>query len=255
VRRATITLVGAALTTVLFNVLPAWGHAVFEGPSTVPVASDQTITMKVPEERGPNAHNSKVAIEVPTGFTIKSCQAKEEWECSTTVSGTRRVVTFTRSSGVNPDPMFSFSVRTPFEPGDHPFTVIQTYADGHRVIWGGPPDSDTPAPVFKVTVTATPAGPATPEPAPAAAPAAPAPAAPGPAPGAPEPEPHGAPSTPPTVAGATETAPSSAEPEKQAQEAGGLARTGPSRGLLLLSGAALLLGGLGVAGGAHRRAG
>ncbi|MGH9001378.1 MAG: copper resistance protein CopC [Acidimicrobiia bacterium] len=130
----------------------ALAHATFAGATTVPANSDQTLTINAEEERGKDVHNAKVIIEVPGGFTVRSCQQKPGWSCSTSVaSGNRTLVTWARQSGADPDARFTFAVRTPGRAGDYPFEVNQFYDDGKASRWDGPPDSDTPAPVLTVT--------------------------------------------------------------------------------------------------------
>jgi uncharacterized protein YcnI len=128
----------------------AWAHAEFTGDSSVPPDSDQALVLDVPEEKGPEVHNSKVTVEVPGGFTVSGCDEKPEWSCATSAAGRKTVVTWTRSSGSDPDTHFSFAVHTPKKGGDYPFEVNQSYTDGSTVHWDGLPDSETPAPVLQV---------------------------------------------------------------------------------------------------------
>jgi uncharacterized protein YcnI len=130
----------------------AWAHAVFLSSGSVPANSDQKLTLNVPEEKGPDVHNAKVIFVVPGGFKVAGCDAKPQWTCAVApASGGRTTVTYTRSSGNDADARFSFGVHTPGQPGDYPFNTIQTYSDNSTVRWDGPPNSDTPAPVLKVT--------------------------------------------------------------------------------------------------------
>jgi len=130
----------------------AWAHAVLESKTSVPANTDQKLVFNVPEEKGPDLHNSKVLFVVPSGFSVPGCDPKPQWTCAVApVSGGRTTVTYTRSSGTDPDGHFSFGVHTPGQRGDYPFNTIQTYSDNSTVRWDGPPNSDTPAPVLKVT--------------------------------------------------------------------------------------------------------
>jgi len=130
----------------------AWAHAVFDGKNSVPANTDQKLAFNVPEEKGPDLHNSKIVFVVPSGFSVSGCDAKPQWTCAVApASGGRTTVTYTRSSGTDPDGHFSFGVHTPGQRGDYPFNTIQTYSDNSTVRWDGPPNSDTPAPVLKVT--------------------------------------------------------------------------------------------------------
>jgi uncharacterized protein YcnI len=144
-------LASLALAGLLALPTPAWAHAVFAGNSTVPPDSDQHLGMDVPEEKGPDVHNTKVLVVVPDGFTVSGCDQKPEWSCATSsASGGRTLVTWTRTSGSNADARFSFALHTPKQRGEYPFDVNQSYSDGSTVHWDGPPDSDTPAPVLDV---------------------------------------------------------------------------------------------------------
>lgn len=130
----------------------AWAHAEFESKPSVPANSDQKLTINVPEEKGPSVHNAKVVFVVPASFAVSGCDEKREWSCA--VSGAsegRTIVTYSRSSGTNPDGLFTFGVHTPGKAGDYPFQTNQTYSDSSQSRWTGPPDSDNPAPVLKVT--------------------------------------------------------------------------------------------------------
>lgn len=128
----------------------AWAHAVFTSSSSVPADSDQSLALDVPEEKGPDVHNSKIIVEVPGGFSVSRCDQKPGWSCATSAASGKTLVTWTRTSGSDPDGRFSFGVHTPKQRGDYSFDVNQSYTDGSTVHWDGPPDSDTPAPVLQV---------------------------------------------------------------------------------------------------------
>jgi uncharacterized protein YcnI len=130
----------------------AWAHAVFLSSGSVPANSDQKLTLNVPEEKGPSNHNAKVVFVVPAGFKVAGCDPKPDWSCAVSgASNGRTLVTYTRDSGTDADARFSFGVHTPAQAGDYPFQTNQTYSDNSTVRWDGAPDSDTPAPVLKVT--------------------------------------------------------------------------------------------------------
>ena len=148
-RRLAAVVAGGVLAAVP---AAAWAHAVFVSHSSVPANTDQKLAFNVPEEKGPDVHNSKVVFVVPSGFSVSGCDPKPQWACNVApASGGRTAVTYSRSSGTDPDGHFSFAVHTPGQRGDYPFNTIQTYSDNSTVRWDGPPDSDTPAPVLKVT--------------------------------------------------------------------------------------------------------
>lgn len=130
----------------------AWAHPTFVSSGSVPADSDQKLVFNVPEEKGPEVHNTKVVFAVPAGFRVSGCDQKPKWECTVAgASGGRTAVTFSRTSGNDKDEQFRFGVHTPGKPGDYPIPTNQSYSDNSTVRWSGPPDSDTPAPVLKVT--------------------------------------------------------------------------------------------------------
>ena len=150
-RRARLAAVAAGVVTA-FVPMAAWAHAVFLSSGSVPANSDQKVTLNVPEEKGPSVHNTKVVFVVPAGFPVSGCDQKPQWSCAVSgASNGRTLVTYTRSSGTDADGRFSFGVHTPGPAGDYPFPTNQSYSDNSTVRWDGPPDSDTPAPVLKVT--------------------------------------------------------------------------------------------------------
>jgi len=143
----------AGMVTALLAVpTTAWAHPTFVSSASVPANSDQKLGFHVPEEKGPDVHNSKVVFVLPAGFADARCDAKPNWDCAvSSASNGRTAVTYTRTAGDTVDDRFSFSVRTPGAPGDYPIPTNQSYSDSSTVRWAGPPDSDTPAPVLKVT--------------------------------------------------------------------------------------------------------
>lgn len=150
-RRRRVAILTAA-AVIGFSPTAAWAHATFVKTASVPANSDQTLTIDAEEERGPDVHNAKVIIEVPSGFVVARCEPKAGWSCSkSSASGGRTLLTWIRDSGADPGGRFTFSLRTPRDAGNYPFEVNQFYSDGKASRWDGPPDSDTPAPVLKVT--------------------------------------------------------------------------------------------------------
>ena len=130
----------------------AWAHPTFVSSGSVPADSDQKLVFDVPEEKGPDMHNAKIVFAVPAGFRVSGCDQKPKWECTVSgAGGGRTAVTFTRTSGNEKDEQYSFGVRTPGKAGDYPIPTNQSYSDNSTVRWSGPPESDTPAPVLKVT--------------------------------------------------------------------------------------------------------
>ncbi|MDQ3947106.1 MAG: DUF1775 domain-containing protein [Actinomycetota bacterium] len=126
----------------------ARAHATFVNGSA-PANADQTVTLDVPEEKGPDIHNQKVIVEVPGGFTVSACSTPAGWACGSQAAKGRTVVTFSRG-GSPVETRFDLHVHTPAKPGDYPFQVNQFYDDGSAEHWDGPPDSGNPAPVLRV---------------------------------------------------------------------------------------------------------
>ena len=130
----------------------AWAHPTFVSGGSAPPNSDQKLVFNVVEEKGPDVHNTKVLFVVPAGFRVSGCEQKPKWECNVSgASAGRTTVTFTRTSGNEKDETFGFAVRTPDKPGDYPIPTNQSYSDNSTMRWNGPAESDSPAPVFKVT--------------------------------------------------------------------------------------------------------
>jgi uncharacterized protein YcnI len=153
-RRRWARLMVAGLAGVLVAAVPnsAWAHAELVSNGSVPRDSDQKLDFNVPEEKGADVHNTKVVFAVPAGFKVAGCEQKPNWNC--TVSGAsagRTAVTFARTAGNEKDERFSFNVRTPGQGGDYSIPTNQSYSDNSTARWNGPPDSDSPAPVLKVT--------------------------------------------------------------------------------------------------------
>lgn len=144
--------VGAGLVIAFALPTTAWAHPTFVSRGSVPADSDQKISVHVPEEKGPDVHNSRIVFVLPAGFSDARCDAKPQWDCAvSSASNGRTAVTYTRKAGNAVDDQFAFSVRTPRSPGDYPIPTNQSYSDNSTVRWAGPPNSDTPAPVLKVT--------------------------------------------------------------------------------------------------------
>ena len=148
-RRLAVVLTGVVAATAPVT---AWAHPTFVSSGSVPKDTPQKLVFNVPEEKGPDIHNTKVVFAVPAGFRVSGCDQKPKWDCTVAgASGGRTAVTFTRTAGNEKDEQFSFGVHTPGQAGDYPIPTNQSYSDNSTVRWSGPPDSETPAPVLKVT--------------------------------------------------------------------------------------------------------
>ena len=149
-QRTTILRLATAGLAAALAAVPgvAGAHATFVNGSA-PANADQTLTLDVPEEKGPDVHNQKVIVEVPGGFTVTGCSTPAGWACGSQAAKGRTVVTFSR--GAAPvETRFDLQVHTPAKAGDYPFQVNQFYDDNSAEHWDGPPDSGTPAPVLHV---------------------------------------------------------------------------------------------------------
>jgi uncharacterized protein YcnI/plastocyanin len=152
-RRRFAVVAGTALMMGWAAALPAWGHATFQSSRKVAADSDQTVTMDVPEERGPDLHNAAIDISVPDGFAVKGCEPPAGWKCSSSAAtGGASVVRF---SGTGKAESFTFHVHTPAKAGDYTVPLTQTYSNGKVVHWDGPETSDTPAPILTVVPAGT----------------------------------------------------------------------------------------------------
>ncbi|MFT4745441.1 MAG: hypothetical protein ACI9AD_001295, partial [Nitriliruptoraceae bacterium] len=106
--------------------------------------------LRVPIER--EAGNSLIAVLVPAGWTVVSCDAANGWSCEwdadtdadTTVSLTRL------DDAAGTTDRFSMELTAPTEIGIYRFPVVQEYDDGTEAAWLQQPGSDHPAPRIQV---------------------------------------------------------------------------------------------------------
>lgn len=130
-----------------------WAHPIFRDTPFVPRDRDARLVLHVPRERGPDVHNTRIAVAVPQGFTLAGCERTAEFTCTTSGGSgdASAVVVWSRQSGSSPDADFAFTVHTPAKAGRYGFKVNQSYDDGTTVRWDGPPGSDFPAAVLQVS--------------------------------------------------------------------------------------------------------
>lgn len=120
---------------------------------SAPANTDQTLTLSAPAEKLP-AYNAKLIVEVPAGFTAKSCSSPSGFTCAIkkdTTNGRAALITWTRGSGYSILDKFTFVTHTPSKTGVYAFEANQYYTDGSEAHWDGAADSDHPAPRLTIT--------------------------------------------------------------------------------------------------------
>ncbi len=177
-KRTATVLLGTAMLAAW--AVPASAHVTAEDPS-VPKDSDVKITFSVAvEEDGHKAmhamsgggpekkydpepgpvYNKEVAIEVPRGFEVLSCDQTPDWKCEaepTKGSDAAGVppggtITFIRvtKSGTDMDHL-SFTVHTPPQVGRYSFPTTVWTSDGEVTEWRGDGiTSKNPSPIVQV---------------------------------------------------------------------------------------------------------
>ena len=76
-----LTIAAGAAVVLMVGASPASADATFAGASAYPSDTDQQLTLDVPEERGPDIHNTGVSVFIPTGWSPLACPAKTSWSC------------------------------------------------------------------------------------------------------------------------------------------------------------------------------
>jgi len=151
--------------------LPAASQAhVSLHPNEVPVGAFATLDIRVPNESD-NANTTKVAVQVPAGFTEISPEYLPGWGVE--VKHTKlakpvktddglltegvREITWTGEGAqgkIPPGQFLAFPISTeiPGKAGQTlTFKVLQYYDNGEVARWIGPPESENPAPSIDVT--------------------------------------------------------------------------------------------------------
>ena len=161
IRRTLVLAATAAL------VAPAAAQAhISIHPNAVPQGAFATLTFRVPNETD-NANTTKLAIQMPPGFTDVSAAPPPGWSFSLktqklatpvkTADGTvtSEVSEIDFSGGKLPPGQFGqfpISVVIPGPPGSVlTFKTVQTYSNGQVDSWIGSPTSAQPAPTIDVT--------------------------------------------------------------------------------------------------------
>jgi hypothetical protein len=151
-RVAILAAVVAAAAGVLTPAAAA--HSVVLPFSSRP-ADLQLYTVIVPTEA--DAATTEVALKVPEGIDFLLVKETPGW----TIKVERRndridVVRWTGSAAPDLFAEFRLIARNPILEGDLPWRITQTYSNGETVRWIGPPGSEFPASVTRLSETAAP---------------------------------------------------------------------------------------------------
>lgn len=132
-------------------------HAEFVGaPGSLAPDSDVSLVMNVPHERDDATYNAGVAIQLPAGWRVVSCQSKDTWTCASATDGGRAVLRFTKADGAGPaeDETFRFVLHTGTDGGTFTLPTVQTYNTGEVVRWIENAGGAEPAPALTVSGSA-----------------------------------------------------------------------------------------------------
>lgn len=147
---------GIVMLLVLLMPQVAQAHVVVL-PVTVPTATSQVFTIRVPTEK--ETPTISVRIEFPPELVVARFEPMPGWTRAADRDGAGRIVAATWSGGsIAADEYqdFVFLGRTPREPGVLVFPAYQTYEGGEIVAWADAPDQDHPAPTVEVVAAAAP---------------------------------------------------------------------------------------------------
>ncbi len=143
----------AALVTAAVTAVPAFAH-VQVSPQLVAPADPVVFTLLVPNER--DVPTVAVELQIPDGVLPFAFEETPGWERSERLAADQSldVVEWTGSLPPGGFVRFSFLASTPDAPGEISWPAVQTYADGEKARWIGPPDSEEPAAVTRVSADA-----------------------------------------------------------------------------------------------------
>jgi uncharacterized protein YcnI len=132
----------------------ATAHAVVLPFSSRP-ADLQLYTVVVPTET--DSPTAEVALKVPEGIDFLLVRETPGWKVKVERKNDRiDVVRWTGSAPPDQFAEFQVIARNPILEGDLSWKIIQTYADGETARWIGPPGSDSPASVTRLSESAEP---------------------------------------------------------------------------------------------------
>jgi uncharacterized protein YcnI len=115
----------------------------------------QLYTVIVPTET--DSATTEVALKVPEGIDFLLVRGTPGWTVKVERKNDRiDVVRWTGSAPPDQYAEFRVIARNPILEGDLSWKIVQTYADGETARWIGPPGSDSPASVTRLSETAEP---------------------------------------------------------------------------------------------------
>ena len=115
----------------------------------------QLYTVIVPTET--DAATEEVALKVPEGIDFLLVKETPGWKVAIErVNDRIDVIRWTGSAGIDQFAEFRLIARNPILEGDLPWRITQRYANGETVRWIGPPESEFPASVTRLSEAAVP---------------------------------------------------------------------------------------------------
>lgn len=143
----------AALVVTALGAPAAFAHVQVQ-PALVAPGDSVIFTVVVPNER--DVATVEVELQIPEGVIPFAFEETPGWKRSERLAADQSldVVAWTGSLPPGGFVRFSFLAGTPDEPGEITWPTVQTYADGVKVRWIGPPDSEEPAAVTVVSADA-----------------------------------------------------------------------------------------------------
>jgi uncharacterized protein YcnI len=142
--RPTLLALVAVVVGTLVVPAAAAAHAVVTPAASKP-AEQQLYTLTVPNER--EVPTVRVELQVPAEIDTILVGEAVGWESEVVRKDDRIDVIRFSGGSIPPDffGTFQFIARNPVEEGELVWRVRQFYEGGEIVVWGGPPDSETPA--------------------------------------------------------------------------------------------------------------
>lgn len=128
-----------SIVSFFVSAVPAFAHSVVK-PSQVGIASFQTFTLGIPNEK--DNPTSSVRLVIPNGLMHISPNVKTGWNIEEKKSGDEMVTEIIWSGGSIPAGQrddFVFSAQVPAKESTLNWKVYQTYSDGKVVSWDQEP--------------------------------------------------------------------------------------------------------------------
>jgi uncharacterized protein YcnI len=149
-RLAALTVAGAVA---LGGAGTAQAHVQIDPTEAAP-GDPTTFELLVPGET--EAHTIEVALRIPDGVLPFSFEREPGWhrQLDKGADGSVSVVRWHGQLARDGFVRFAFLASTPDREGDLVWKVIQRYDDGEEAAWIGPPDSDRPAAVTRISASA-----------------------------------------------------------------------------------------------------